>query len=324
VTAVRSAANFPRFAFDFRHAVISDFQKIYAIAKNNSKVDANQFYTFCKKIGAPVSDSQKQYGALFERGMVEGIFTVKEFAFDAVKLREALLGRLVKRGVEIQFGRRARCVRAVGGRLDVEVENGGVFSGDEVFVAAYSQINTLLRDSGLPALPMKHEITEVALARHCPPLDKMGITVMDGPFFSTMPFPSRGLHSFTHVRYTPRGSWDDIASPANPRAVLDGFKRESRFPQMLKDACRFIPSLAGSTHEDSLYEIKTVLLQNEDNDGRPILFRRNYAGVTGLSVVMGGKIDNIYDIFAALSGLRDGVDGGKPGWFSKILQGEKS
>jgi glycine/D-amino acid oxidase-like deaminating enzyme len=323
VTAVRSAANFPRFAFDFRHAIISDFKKIYAVAKNNSKVSAGQFYTFCKKIGAPIAEAQKAYGSLFERGMVEGIFAVKEFAFDAVKLREALLGRLVKRGVEIRLGQRARCVREAGGRLEVEVEGGGVFSGDEVFVAAYSQINTFLRDSGLPALPMKHEITEVALVRHRPPLDKMGITVMDGPFFSTMPFPSRGLHSFTHVRYTPCGSWDDIASPANPRAVLDGVKRESKFPQMLKDARRFIPSLVDSVREDSLYEIKTVLLQNEDNDGRPILFRRGYAGVSGLSVVMGGKIDNIYDIFAALSGLRDGVKEEKPGWFSKILQGEK-
>ena len=324
VTAVRSAANFPRFALDFRHAVMSDFTKIYAIAKNNSKVDANQFYQFCRKIGAPVADSQKQYASLFERDMIDGVFTVKEFAFDAVKLREALLARLQKEGIEILFRTSARKVVQKNDHLEVTTTADTVLAADEVFIATYSQINTLLRDSGLPPLPMKHEITEVALVRHPPPLDKMGITVMDGPFFSTMPFPSRQAHSFTHVRYTPQGNWNDTQTPANPLKVLHELDKRTAYPQMVKDACRFMPTLMASTYLDSLYEIKTVLLQNEDNDGRPILFRRDYEGAKGLSVVMGGKIDNIYDILSALSSLRDEAkksEAENTSWISKILRG---
>jgi glycine/D-amino acid oxidase-like deaminating enzyme len=324
VTAVRSAANFPRFALDFRHAVMSDFTKIYAIAKDNSKVNANQFYQICRKIGAPVADSQKQYAPLFERGMVDGIFTVQEFAFDAVKLRDALLLRLQKEDVEIQFGKSAQSIAKKNDALEVTLTDGTALGADEVFIATYSQINTLLRNSDLPPLPMKHEITEVALVHHKSPLDKMGITVMDGPFFSTMPFPSRNAHSFTHVRYTPQGNWNDTQTPANPLKVLRESEKRTAFPQMVKDACRFMPSLAETSYVDSLYEIKTVLLQNEDNDGRPILFRRDYAEMKGLSVVMGGKIDNIYDIFSALSSLRDETKKPKTegsSWISRILRG---
>jgi glycine/D-amino acid oxidase-like deaminating enzyme len=329
VTAIRSAANFPRFALDFRHAIMSDFTKIYAIAKENSKVDANQFCMFCKKIGAPVADSQKQYAHLFEPGMTDGIFTVKEFSFDAVKLREALLARLTKVNIDIHFNTAAKKISTKNNHLQVETNNttaaAATLEADEVFLATYSQINTLLRDSDLPPLPMKHEITEVALVRHAPPLNKMGITVMDGPFFSTMPFPSRQAHSFTHVRYTPQGNWDDTQTPANPLKVLRDLDKKTSYPQMIKDARRFIPALDASTYIDSLHEIKTVLLQNEDNDGRPILFRRDYSGLKGLSVVMGGKIDNIYDIFSALSSLRDEAKKSElegTSWISKILRGD--
>ena len=41
--------------------------------------------------------------------------------------------------------------------------------------------------------------------------------------------------------------------------------------------------------------MRTVLQKDEINDGRPILYKRNY-DIPGLNVVMGGKIDNIYDI----------------------------
>ena len=64
---------------------------------------------------------------------------------------------------------------------------------------------------------------------------------------------------------------------------------------MIKDAARYIPCLSHATHVDSLYEIRTVLTQHEDDDGRPILYRRNY-GIPGLHIVMGGKIDNVYDV----------------------------
>ena len=40
-------------------------------------------------------------------------------------------------------------------------------------------------------------------------LKEIGVTVMDGPFFSMMPFPARGLHTLSHVRYTPHFSWKD-------------------------------------------------------------------------------------------------------------------
>ncbi len=49
----------------------------------------------------------------------------------------------------------------------------------------------------------------MALMKMPPALNELGITVMDGPFFSLMPFPARSLHTLSHVRYTPHFSWQD-------------------------------------------------------------------------------------------------------------------
>ena len=68
---------------------------------------------------------------------------------------------------------------------------------------------------------------------------------------------------------------------------------------MLRDAQRYVPALQAATCAGSLFETKTVLVRNEVDDGRPILCRRDY-GLKNFSVIMGAKIDNIYDILKAL------------------------
>jgi hypothetical protein len=105
------------------------------------------------------------------------------------------------------------------------------------------------------------------------------------------------VHSFTHVRYTPHASWEEGHSTpiADPYAVLAGVRSGSRFTQMLKDAVRYIPSLADSRYVSSLWEIKTVLPRSELDDSRPILFRRD-AALPELACVIGAKIDNVYDM----------------------------
>jgi hypothetical protein len=49
----------------------------------------------------------------------------------------------------------------------------------------------------------------------------------------------------------------------------------------------------------SLFDVKTVLVENERDDGRPILFHRNH-NAPDIYSIMGGKIDNIYDLFDVL------------------------
>jgi hypothetical protein len=42
---------------------------------------------------------------------------------------------------------------------------------------------------------IKRELTEMVLIAPPPQLRGRGFTIMDGPFFSVMPFPAAGLHA---------------------------------------------------------------------------------------------------------------------------------
>jgi hypothetical protein len=65
---------------------------------------------------------------------------------------------------------------------------------------------------------------------------------------------------------------------------------------MIRDASRYLPSISNSKYIDSLYEVKTVLVKSEGDDGRPILFEK-HADLPGCFSILGGKVDNIYDIY---------------------------
>ena len=84
---------------------------------------------------------------------------------------------------------------------------------------------------------------------------------------------------------------------------LETLASESRYPYMIRDAQRYLPLIGRARYVESLFEIKTILTQNEVDDGRPILFRENY-GFRNFSIVMGSKIDNIYDALDALRQMR--------------------
>jgi hypothetical protein len=113
-----------------------------------------------------------------------------------------------------------------------------------------------------------------------------------------MPFPARGLHTLSHVRYTPHLHWMDEPG-LDPYERLRDYPKASRVDRMVRDTARYMPAVLDATHEDSLFEVKTVLRKNEGDDGRPIFFER-HADLPGCFSILGGKIDNIYDILEKL------------------------
>ena len=56
------------------------------------------------------------------------------------------------------------------------------------------------------------------------------------------------------------------------------------------------------TYRTSLFDVKTVLVKSERDDGRPILLHP-HAEAPGIISIMGAKIDNIYDLFEVLPHL---------------------
>ncbi|MBB4858145.1 glycine/D-amino acid oxidase-like deaminating enzyme [Novosphingobium chloroacetimidivorans] len=299
LTAVKSMVLHRRFATDFPDAVVDDFQMLYAIARHRSKVSALRFQRMFAEMGAPIARATPSQAALFAPDTIEEAFACDEFAFDWSVLARHMGNRLDALGIEVRLGMRAQGLETRPGGAVVRLSDGSQVAARFVFNVTYAQTNALLASADLPQAALKHEQTEIALVEVPSELAPYGLTVMDGPFFSCMPYPSAGLHSLTHVRYTPHAHWTDGSARREAYEVFDGLPRETRQRHMVLDAARYVPALAHARYERSLFEVKTVLAKNERDDGRPILFQRQPEGSPVISI-MGGKIDNIYDLFDIL------------------------
>jgi glycine/D-amino acid oxidase-like deaminating enzyme len=313
LTALRSRANFPRFVEEFRPAIDSTFDMIYAVSRRFSKVTSDQFMGCMRRIGAAITPAKKSVQALFNPAYVEAAFLTQEHAFNAQILREMMLDRLRRVDVDIRLQTHVQAVRpAAGERVDVEytgVAGNGVLNAANVFCCGYAQLNGPGEASGLPKIALKHELTELALVAVPEPLHGLGVTVVDGPFFSLMPFPARNLYSLSHVRYTPHVHWYDGKSSYSPAyARFESLAKVSKFAYMIRDAARYLPSAAACDYRGSLWEVKTVLPMSETDDSRPILFRPHF-GMPSYHLVMGGKIDNVYDVAEVVGRMFASVGG---------------
>jgi glycine/D-amino acid oxidase-like deaminating enzyme len=302
-TAYRSHINLPRFVQDWPQAVKKDFTKLYAIARRNSKVSAQQFQRFCGSIGARIEPAAPEFRGLFDATLVERVFLVEEYAFNATVLADYARRDLDDQGIPVLYHTRVTAVRAAeAGRLAVSAESTRgaetALTARYVFNCTYSGLNQVGGDVSPTRTGLKHEIAEMALVRLPSELEGVAVTVMDGPFFSVMPFPPLRLNTLSHVRYTPHVHWTDERG-VDPYAKLEAYDRVSRADRMIRDASRYLPLLAEANHEGSLFEVKTVLVNNEGDDGRPILFEGD-PNLAGYYSVLGGKIDNVYDVLERL------------------------
>lgn len=302
-TAFRSRVNYPKFLQDWPAAIKQDFTKLYAIARRNSKVTARQFERFCHEIGAKIQPADPGLKNLFETRLIEDVFLVEECAFDTKKLAQWAKIELADNGIELHFDSRVLDISSLPeNELSVTIERKDL-SRDSincryVFNCTYSGLNQLSGDYPGTQTGLKHEVTEMALMKMPDALKNIGITVMDGPFFSLMPFPSRDLHTLSHVRYTPHFNWKDECG-IDPYQKLYSYEKLTRMDRMVRDVRRYLPAVIDAKYVESIFEIKTVLIKNEGDDGRPILFER-HRDQPGCYSILGGKIDNIYDALEKL------------------------
>jgi glycine/D-amino acid oxidase-like deaminating enzyme len=267
-----SQRNFERFVEEHRFAAGLDVEMIYAIAYN-SRIAASQFARFCSEIGAPCWENKAVLDEMFDSALVEACFSVRELTFDRSLLADDLKRRLARARVDCRFGVTGRLARCSDEAVVVETGE-DVVQAQYVFNCTYARLD----DVGIDVRNrIKKELAEVALI--APPREMNGraVTVMDGPFFSSLPFPPLSC-----------GAGDQALSFSGSRAQV-----------MLRDASRYLPCMRDAIHLRSLYDIKAVLATSEGSDSRPILFERSPASERVYSV-LGSKIDNIYDVLACL------------------------
>jgi glycine/D-amino acid oxidase-like deaminating enzyme len=314
LTSLRSRQNCDRFLAEYADCIEDRFPHYYAIARNSSNVTAKQFAEFCRRIDAPAEPAPSSVVRIFDPRRVEAVFVVRECAFDAVRLARRVVHDLAAADVSVELSTEAvACLsRPDGPGLTITLRGPGgqrTVTAALVINATYASLNTLQRDSGDP-IPLKYELAELAIVDPPPSLGGAAVTVMDGPFFSLMPYPPRGAFTLSHVRYTPHYTWQEGDGPL-AHSMLRA-PRASRYLHMSRDAELYLPAMRDARYLDSLFEVKALMPLSENDDSRPILFHRDPMMPAFISV-LGAKIDSVYDVEERLG---EAVEESRalPGW----------
>lgn len=315
-TAIKSAHYFQRFMEDFRFCVLESFDQIYATSTNYSWTNAEQFKKFCDI--AQIRCEEIKPEKYFRSGVCDGAFLTEEYTYDARILRNYFLTQLeTQNHVTIYFNAPVIGVERGDDVYRVTTPT-GTYESDFVLNATYAstnQINGMLGDSAVP-FKIKYELCEIILCDVAPILKKVGLTVMDGPFFSIMPFGKTGLHSLTSVCFTPHTtSYDTYPAFDCQHYCADGFctpkklgncndcaaKPESAWPYMSQLAHKYLRDELGFSWNGSLFSMKPILKASEVDDSRPTVVRVFTRKPTFVSV-LSGKINTVYDLDEVLKG----------------------
>jgi glycine/D-amino acid oxidase-like deaminating enzyme len=282
-TAERSRANFDAFVTDYADAVTPCMESIYAVARG-SRVNGAQFETFCRMLGVPCDAAPRRVTDLFDSAFIESVFVTRELTFNANQLATRLEAELATAGIELRSRAEAQVLGGDPDGVDVAV-GGTIHRTAYVFNCTYADIEFagVRLQTGI-----KKELAEMVLIVPPPELRNRGVTVMDGPFFSCMPFPAAGFHSLSHVRHTPHESYNEVTR--RPLAPV----RSNRVA-IMRDSQRYMPCLSRAQVAGSVFDVKAILIRNEHDDGRPILIERSETLPRVLSI-LGAKIDNIYEV----------------------------
>lgn len=311
-TAMKSAGYFKRFVEDYSFCIRFDFDQVYATSTHFSWTDAREFRKFCDDAGIPCMPLPVE--RYFKEGICDGAFLTKEYTYDAHILRDYFLEELAKYpGVEIYYKREIQKIV----RLVDCYEIYAVCEGKEecyrapfVLNATYASVNQVLQKiEGVQteAFGLKYELCEIILCKTNQELKNIGLTVMDGPFFSIMPFGKTGMHSLTSVTFTPHktsyettpefGCKKGGSCEAYWLGNCDSCSNrpQSAWEYMSALARKYVRAEYGFTYEKSLFSMKPILKASEIDDSRPTVIKYVSKEPTFISV-LSGKINTVYDL----------------------------
>lgn len=307
-TAMKSAGYFERFNRDFDFCINKEFNKVYATSSQYSWSDGEQFKSFCKAANIPCEELHPT--SFFKDDMCDGAFMTREYTYDAMILRDYYIDKLdALNNVSIKYSVKIDVIEQTKDSYVIRTDAGEEYETAFLLNATYAATNQILDILGYEKFGIKYELCEIILCEVNEKLKDYGFTVMDGPFFSIMPFGKTGLHSLTSVTFTPHTASYDGVPTFECQGRSEGFcsvkrlgncndcpaKPQTAFPYMANLARKYLKDDYAFEYKGSLFSMKPILMSSEIDDSRPTVIRTYSKEPTFVSV-LSGKINTVYDL----------------------------
>jgi glycine/D-amino acid oxidase-like deaminating enzyme len=311
-TAALSDEHKARFTEEHRPFVHATFEQYYAVDRFGSFTDPKQFERFCEYLN--VRCERVENHPLFNYDRLEALYRTEEYSFDPVLLGIYYRGQVEHHpGISVMKSARLKAVHADGQNWRLVLSHGDAatevtLESSTVINATYAATNAVNRLFGVSDIHLTHEISEIAFITS-PQFGDRGLTVMDGPFGSIMPYGQSGLLSLSSVAYTHHKiSYDNLprfdcqvpedpsCTPEAPGICTECPRRPiSNARKMLAQMTRYFADSVHFEHLFSYYTIKSKLKASFIDDSRPTEISQLH-DIPRFYCLFAGKINSIYEV----------------------------
>ena len=288
-TALQSIRGFSSFKLKYKECIQDNFLNTYFIASDNTKTTFDDYIKFCDNLNL-------QYRIISHNDLpfildnVRGGISCNEVVYDCEILRNLVRKKIIKNKISFSFKSRVEKINKVNGIFNLKTSSNEEFYSDIVVNATYGSSNYLSAQLGIDIPDRLYEYTAVPIIDLDIP--KIGLTIMDGPFFTVLPYGKTNKFLLYHVDLSVIKS--EINSSLNlswlnkatsPFAMIN---KKNYFTLMIKECSKFMPILNKSKLINYLEGPRMVLPKIDYSDARPSLISEN----DDYFDVFSGKIDH--------------------------------
>ena len=291
-TAFQCQRGFDSFRKRFSDCILDNFDNIYFISSKDSNVSFKNFKGFCKtaKLVVKEVDISKFTPQIFN---VEGGLYTNEVVYDSKTLRRLVLRDLNIASIDVMMNSNVKSIKHQENGFVVQTE-GNIFLSKAVVNCTYANFNDFSVGLNIKPKKLQYELTVVPVVKWREGLEPIGITVMDGKFFTVLPFGKSNNYLLYHVDHTVQETTIGFKYPSkwrNPKSYIHEDVAREVFQRMVESSSNWLPDILNAEFVDYLTTVRVVLAEVETSDSRPSL-------ITKLNLekpfytIFSGKIDH--------------------------------
>ena len=244
----------------------------YCIAKQDSKVNAKQYWTFLNELNLPYQQKELDF---IQENVVSLSVKVKEYLFNPTKLKEICWDKLNKHNVNV-------------------VLNSNVWNLEEDYIinATYANLNHLLPED--KQKDYQFELCEKPVVKLPKKYKNKSVVIMDGPFMCIDPLGDTGWHVMGNVVHaihnTNTGKFPECDKKFDEllnKGIVEN-PSITNIDKFIDSAKKFFVDIDKVKHIGSMYTFRTVLPNRDNDDARPTLVEKT--------------TDNIFSLFSGKIG----------------------
>lgn len=245
-------------------------QSIYCIEKK-SKVNFEDYKKFYKKIGIKYHTIKKSN--FIKNDNLEAITSGEEGCYNHFKIKKMLQSKINNDKVKFFPNFELKKVSYKNKNLTIiSRQNKKIIEKFDLIInTTYSNINNILKIFNNKNVPVNynHQITEVAVFKS--KIKFPGITIMDGPFVTIMPYIGKKNH---FLLYDVENS---IIKKSNN--YIEYFKKKSNFKKMKKKLSKYLNFTNKISYVKSLYGYRPIPTKKNGDDRSTKIDISNYQDI---------------------------------------------